>query len=135
MNDVGNKIMGVVGALVTLAIVAVLVSYGANTANVIYSFFSGLGGVIGVAVSPVTGSGASANAIASLGAPLQGSSIVGINGFAGYGGYSPGGILAGSGVALSGLGQSAQGIANAINTLSSSGGSSGGYVDTGSFNA
>lgn len=52
-----SLISSVVVAVIGLAIVAVLVSNRANTANVIGASGKGLAGVIQAAVSPVTGGG------------------------------------------------------------------------------
>ena len=53
--DVEELISSIVVAILGLAIVAVLVSKRANTANVIQATGSSLGGLIGAAVSPITG--------------------------------------------------------------------------------
>lgn len=54
-----DRIFGEIGVIATgiigLAIIAVLVSQRANTANVIKAASSGFGSVIGAAVSPVSG--------------------------------------------------------------------------------
>jgi hypothetical protein len=132
MGDFGDKIMAIITAIVTLAIIAVVLSFGANTTNVIGSFFSGLAGLIGVAISPVTGqtSGISGNAF--FGQPLQGS-IIGL-GVSNLG--NTGGTLAGTGIALNGLGGALTGGANLISALGGGGGGSlggSGVVDTGNF--
>lgn len=61
------------GAIVGLAMVAVLVSQRAQTAAVFQAFASGTSSVIGAAVSPVTGSTGSASG--SGGSPYAGGSV------------------------------------------------------------
>jgi PRD1 phage membrane DNA delivery len=51
----GDQIVTVLLALTTVAIVAVVVSRNANTANVITAGGNAFSGALGVAVSPVTG--------------------------------------------------------------------------------
>ena len=55
MEELGRTIMGIIGLIVAVAIVALLVSKNANTAGVIQATASGLGNNLGVAESPVTG--------------------------------------------------------------------------------
>lgn len=63
----------IVMAVIGLAIISVLVSKNANTAGVIQASASGLGNVMGVAQSPVTGTSVPLN----LGYPNSGGSIFG----------------------------------------------------------
>lgn len=55
MNDWGTAIAAMVTAVIGLAIISVLVSKNAQTSQVITSFGSSVGTLIGAAVSPVTG--------------------------------------------------------------------------------
>jgi cephalosporin-C deacetylase-like acetyl esterase len=55
MNRVGEEIATIAVAIVGVAILAVLVSKKADTANVIGAAGKAFGGALGVAVSPVTG--------------------------------------------------------------------------------
>lgn len=55
MNNAMGEIVTIITAIVGVALVAVLVSKNANTSGVISSSTSGLGYLLGVAVSPVTG--------------------------------------------------------------------------------
>jgi hypothetical protein len=57
MNETVQGLVSIFLAIVGVAIVAVLVSKQANTAEVIKSFTSGFAQDLGVAVSPVTGGG------------------------------------------------------------------------------
>lgn len=57
MSDAFTQIISVAIAIVGLAIVAVILSKQANTANVITASGKALGGAIGAAVSPITGGG------------------------------------------------------------------------------
>lgn len=59
MGGAMEKITTIAVAIVGVAILAVLVSKNANTANVIKAAGSAFGGALGVAVSPVTNGGAS----------------------------------------------------------------------------
>lgn len=52
-----GQIVAIFTLLITLAVVAVLVSQKAQTAAVIDSITKGTSGVIGAAVSPITGGG------------------------------------------------------------------------------
>ncbi len=52
-----GSLMAVFTAIIGLAMVAVIVSQKANTAKVLQALTSGVGNVIGAAVSPVTGGG------------------------------------------------------------------------------
>jgi PRD1 phage membrane DNA delivery len=57
MGNVSATVLSVVGAVIGLAIVAVLVSQKAQTSQVLQGAGSALSGVIAAAVGPVTGSG------------------------------------------------------------------------------
>lgn len=57
MGHLGDQITAILVAIVGVAIVAVIVSNRANTANVITSASGALASAIGTAVSPVTGGG------------------------------------------------------------------------------
>ena len=59
MNNALAQIITVFTALITVAIVAVIVSKNANTAEVIKETFSGFGNALQAATSPVTGGGLS----------------------------------------------------------------------------
>lgn len=89
MNDTGEKIVGIIGAIIGLAVLAIVISARANTANVLASFFAGLSNLIGVAISPITGQ--------------QISSLSGLSG-------SGGGLTSGFGINLGGLGTSGGGF-------------------------
>lgn len=97
VSDIGDKILGIVGAIIGLAVLAIVISNQANTTNVLTSFFAGLSNLIGVAISPVTG-----QSVSGLTAGLQGGAWSG-----GTSGFS---LSGGSyGVNVGGVGQ----IANA----------------------
>jgi len=55
LDKVGNGIAGFVTAIIGVAIVAVILSQGANTVNVLGTFFSGFSQLLQVVISPVTG--------------------------------------------------------------------------------
>jgi len=57
MNGGVGAVVTVATAIVGVALLAVLVSKNANTAQVVQSFGSAFSGAIGAAVSPITGSG------------------------------------------------------------------------------
>jgi hypothetical protein len=57
MSDDFARFLTLMGGLLTVAIVAVLVSKNANTSSVANSFFQGFASDINAAVSPVTGGG------------------------------------------------------------------------------
>ena len=61
MNQLTEAAVTIAIAVIGLAIVAVLVSRRANTAGVIQAGASGLGNDIATAISPVTGTGITAN--------------------------------------------------------------------------
>ena len=52
----GSTITGLVSGIVGLAIISVVLSQQANTSNVLTSAFSGITGLLGSALSPLTGS-------------------------------------------------------------------------------
>lgn len=56
MDNALGQVLAIFAGLLTVAIVALLVSKNSNTANVIQAFTSGFGQDLSVAVSPVTGS-------------------------------------------------------------------------------
>jgi hypothetical protein len=53
----GANVVAIFGGFMFLAVIAVVVSNRANTANIIGSLGKATGGVIGTAISPVTGAG------------------------------------------------------------------------------
>ena len=55
MNQIGPGIIAIIGAVVTLAIVAVIVSKNAQTSSVITGAGTALSSVIGAAVQPISG--------------------------------------------------------------------------------
>lgn len=55
MEHVGSAVIAVISAVITLAIIAVVVSKNAQTPSVLSAAGSALSNVIGTAVSPVTG--------------------------------------------------------------------------------
>lgn len=55
MGDIGEKLTGIVAAVIGLAVLAIVISQKANTANVLGAFFGGISNLVGVAISPVTG--------------------------------------------------------------------------------
>lgn len=61
MNSIFEGIVTIVLAIVTVALVATLVSRNARTPEVAQSFFSGIGNTLGAAMSPVTGANISYN--------------------------------------------------------------------------
>jgi len=56
-SGIGSSGVAMFGALMTVATIAVIVSNRANTSQVLGALGKGVGGVIGAAVSPVTGGG------------------------------------------------------------------------------
>jgi hypothetical protein len=117
MSDIGEKIAGIIGAIIGLAVLAIVISNTANTANVLSSFFGGLSNLIGVAISPVTGQSVSGLTAGTPG--LQGGSWT--SGFAipGVASNFAGGLGVGVGQGLS------SGLLSAIGGGSSGGGGSG----------
>lgn len=55
MHEMVEALVTIIGFFVTVAIIALLVSPKATTANVIQAGSSGVGNILGVAESPVTG--------------------------------------------------------------------------------
>lgn len=128
MDTIGEKISAVVAAIIGLAVLAVIVSSRANSANVIGAFFSGMSNLIGVAVSPVTGqavSGLSAGGLTGGAWAQGGSGGSGTSGFSiGLGGGSGGSGSVNLGQ-LAGIANSAgSGIGNWASGLGSGGGDS-----------
>lgn len=94
MNDVGEKVMGIIGAIIGLSVLAIVISSKANTASVLSSFFGGLSNLIGVAISPVTG-----QTVSNLSAGLSGGSWSGSSSTSGFS------LNSSYGVNVGGLGQ------------------------------
>jgi hypothetical protein len=67
MSNTVAQLFVLLGGIVTIAIVAVVVSKNAQTPSVISTFFSGFSQSISAAVSPITGGGNSGMQIGSLG--------------------------------------------------------------------
>lgn len=86
MDQFWTSVVTIASAIVGIAIIAVLVSNRANTANVITSATSGFANDISAAVSPVTGNAATPN--------VGGSSTL-FGGFPGFGGQGGGGLSQG----------------------------------------
>ena len=91
--SIGKGITGFVTAIIGLAILAVVLSNGANTVGVLNSFFSGLANLLKVVVAPVTGG--SGTSLSSSAYPLgvtgyAGSIVPGNSASGGYGGFSLG---------------------------------------------
>lgn len=114
MGDTGEKIFGIVGAIIGLAVLAIIISAKANTASVLGAFFGGLSNLVGVAISPITG-----QSVSGLSAGLAGGAwSTGTSGFALNGGsygvnqggigqitnMTGGGFLGGGGGGMGGLG-------------------------------
>lgn len=57
MNSIGPGIVGIVAGIITLAIVAVIVSKNAQTSSVLTGAGTALSSVIGAAVQPVSSTG------------------------------------------------------------------------------
>jgi PRD1 phage membrane DNA delivery len=100
VNGIGEKIGAGIAAFVGLAIIAIVISNQANSANVIGAFFAGVSNLIGVAISPVTGQ--SVGNLSGGGYSGGGGGYSGGGGFPGLsgGGWSGGGS---SGFAMSGF--------------------------------
>jgi hypothetical protein len=142
MGDIGQKIVGGIAAIISLAVVALVISSKANTPNVLNSFFGGLSNLIGVAISPVTG-----QTVAGLNAGQltgdTGTWTVPVNNQIGTTSTLSGGgnLLTQGGNLLTGAGNLVTGAGNltkSVNQLfGGSGGSGpsggGGFVDSGSF--
>lgn len=117
-DKVGNAIAGFITAILGVAIVAVILSQGANTVNVLGTFFSGLTNLLAVVISPVTGG---SNFASGLG---------GTSTYAGEVTYGSSGSSAnGLGVGLNINGLGSLGVSN--NTINSLLNSVGGSSDSG----
>jgi hypothetical protein len=146
VNDLGQKIGAFIAAIIGLAVLAIVISARANTVNVLGAFFGGVTNLVGVAISPVTGTSAA-------GAGLGGGSWEGgtpyASGFAlpatgggggAFGLSTPGGFnlgVSGVGDILGGLGSlvggSGGGGGSLFSGLGSMFGGGGGFIDSGSF--
>jgi PRD1 phage membrane DNA delivery len=73
MGNIGPTFVIVVGGIITLAMVAVVVSKNANTPAVFTGAGQALSSVIGAAVAPVSGS--TGNMIGSSGTPTGGTAV------------------------------------------------------------
>jgi hypothetical protein len=122
MGDIGSKIAGGIATIITLAVIAIVISARANTSNVLLAFFGGMSNLIGVAISPVTGqsvSGLSATGVSTTGL-LGGNWAVPVG--------ATGSVLTGAGNVLGGINSL---INTGSNLLGGSGSSGTGFVDTG----
>lgn len=79
MDEMGKAITGIVTAIIGVAILSVIISSRAQTSGVIQSLSSGLGNVLAVATSPVTGNTATPN-LSYSGSGSSGSGSLGIGG-------------------------------------------------------
>lgn len=70
MNSIGPTIITIIGGVITLAIIAVVVSQKAQTPQVLQSSGGALASIIGAAVQPVTG--ATSNTFGSVGQNVAG---------------------------------------------------------------
>jgi hypothetical protein len=120
MDKLGETITGIVAAIITVTIVALIVSQGSTSVGVLTSFFQGLTGLLGVAISPVTGT---TSQFANTG--LQSSGLINDGSLSGF-------TTANGGVNLNlgGLGN----LGN-LGNLASLGGGSNSIVDNGSFDS
>jgi hypothetical protein len=73
MQSIGPTFVIVVGGIITLAMIAVVVSKNAQTSTVIQGAGTALSSIIGAAVAPVSGS--TTNMIGSSGTPTGGTSV------------------------------------------------------------
>lgn len=73
MGNIGPTFVIVVGGVITLAMVAVVVSKNAQTSTVISGAGTALSSIIGAAVAPVSGS--TGNMIGSSGTPTGGTAV------------------------------------------------------------
>jgi hypothetical protein len=73
MGNIGPTFVIVVGGVITLAMVAVIVSKNAQTSSVIQGAGTALSSVIGAAVGPVSGS--TTNMLGSSGTPTGGTAV------------------------------------------------------------
>ena len=73
MQSIGPTFVIVVGGVITLAMIAVVVSKNAQTSTVIQGAGTALSSIIGAAVAPVSGS--TTNMIGSSGTPTGGTAV------------------------------------------------------------
>jgi hypothetical protein len=88
MDKFGQDVTAIITAIIGVAIVAVVLSNGANTVNVLWSFFQGMVGLLSVAISPITG-----QSVASGGTLTAGWQNTGVNGFTVSGGVGTNGAI------------------------------------------
>jgi hypothetical protein len=88
MDKFGQDVTAIITAIIGVAIVAVVLSNGANTVNVLWSFFQGMAGLLSVAISPITG-----QSVTSGGTLTAGWSNTGVNGFTVSGGVGTNGTI------------------------------------------
>lgn len=70
MNNALANFLLILGSIITLAIIAVVVSKNSNSSGVITAFFNGFSSSIKAAVSPVTGGSVNTGSLSSSGASL-----------------------------------------------------------------
>jgi hypothetical protein len=73
MDRIGPTLVIVIGGVITLAMVAVVVSKNAQTSSVIQGAGTALSSIIGAAVAPVSGS--TTNMLGSSGTPTGGTAV------------------------------------------------------------
>lgn len=66
MDGAMEKIVTIIVAIIGVATLAVLVSKRSNTSGVISSAGSAIGGLLGVALSPITGGGVAMNGFSGI---------------------------------------------------------------------
>ena len=135
-NSVSQDIAAAVTGIIGLAVIAVVVSNGANTANVVKAVGGGLSNLIAVAISPVTGKAPTGTAASLTGGQWALGGTGGTSGLVsasngGIGIGTPYGSLAISGSTLNQLGSAVGNGASSLFGGSSSGIDSGTW-DTGS---
>jgi hypothetical protein len=81
MNNISEPLVTIATAIVGLAIIAVLVSNRAQTANVASAFGGAFSNAISAAVSPVTGQAASPNVNAGTNSLFSGSGLTSLPSF------------------------------------------------------
>jgi hypothetical protein len=118
MDKFGETVTGIIASIITVTIIALIVSQGSTSVGVLTSFFQGLTGLLGVAISPVTGQ---TSQFANTG--LQSSGLIND------------GTSGGFSVANGGVNLNLSGIGSAIGGLGSLGGGSSSIVDNGSFDS
>jgi hypothetical protein len=74
MQSIGPTFVIVVGGIITLAMVAVIVSKNAQTSSVLTGAGTALSSVIGAAVGPVSGT-STTNMVGSSGTPTGGTAV------------------------------------------------------------